>query len=419
MLFCVNFVTRLLLVCYFLPIFAAVTKTKQTMGRKQQIKVAKEPVKIRLKTLANGNQSIYLDIYHNGKRSYEFLKLYLVPVTGANKQWAAAQNSNTMDAANAIKAKRIIELANGVAGIKKSDSGKMLLVEWMDDFMSYKDNVARGDSYVKNIIKVRKRLIDYKGKNVRMADVDKAFCEGFILYLKNAKSFKDGETPLSKQSQLVYYSVFNTAMRKAVRDGVILSNPMDKVGSDAKPKATESTKVYLDKEELAAMIESECGARVKGAFLFSCFCGLRISDVRNLKWGDLKAVESPDGTLGYYLSIVMQKTQRGLSYRLSNEALKWLPDRNGKDDGERVFSLPIETELNRQLKAWAKRAGVDKNISFHTARHTFATLMLTIGADLYTTSKLLGHTNIKTTQVYAKIVDQKKDEAMRLLDGLF
>lgn len=58
-------------------------------------------------------------------------------------------------------------------------------------------------------------------------------------------------------------------------------------------------------------------------------------------------------------------------------------------------------------------------ITFHTARHTFATMMLTLGADLYTVSKLLGHTSVKMTQVYAKIVNKKKDDAVNLTNGLF
>ena len=75
--------------------------------------------------------------------------------------------------------------------------------------------------------------------------------------------------------------------------------------------------------------------------------------------------------------------------------------------------------INTLLKPWAKAAGIDKRFSFHTSRHTFATMMLTLGADLYTVSKLLGHANVKTTQIYAKIVDSKKVEAVNLVDSVF
>jgi site-specific recombinase XerD len=72
--------------------------------------------------------------------------------------------------------------------------------------------------------------------------------------------------------------------------------------------------------------------------------------------------------------------------------------------------------MNRNLKYWAKIAGIDKNLTLHTARHTFCTWLLTKGVDLYTVSQLAGHTNIKTTQIYAKIVDEKKRAAVSLLD---
>lgn len=71
------------------------------------------------------------------------------------------------------------------------------------------------------------------------------------------------------------------------------------------------------------------------------------------------------------------------------------------------------------LDTWAKEAGIQKHVTFHTARHTFATMELTMGADLYTTSKLLGHTEVRTTQIYAKIVNSKKEEAVSLLDSAF
>ena len=86
---------------------------------------------------------------------------------------------------------------------------------------------------------------------------------------------------------------------------------------------------------------------------------------------------------------------------------------------DHVFDLPSLTMINVLLKPWAKAAGIDKRFSFHVARHTFATMMLTLGADLYTTSKLLGHADVKMTQVYVKIINQKKDDAVNLVNGLF
>lgn len=408
------------------------------MSRKKTIKKAKEPVRIRFKSLANGNQSIYLDIYHNGERRYKFLKLYLVPVTDANRHEAETQNANTLQAANALKAKMIIDLANGNAGIvKKSEHEKILLVDWMEYFREQKKKMTRGGGYVSNIDKTILHLKEYKGSKVTLGEVNKAYCNGFLDYLANAKSMKDkgksnkekaekelkDKAPiLSKYTQGLYCTIFNTAMKMAVREGMMQFNPMERTDTDKHIKRGESERVYLDESELKAMMETECSNEMtKAAFIFSCYCGLRISDIRGLKWGNLKAVEKPNGGKTYNLSIVMQKTQRGLNLTLPQDALKYLPPREAKGDDENVFpSLPkYQWNINSQLKVWAAKAGVKKNVSFHTARHTFATLLLTKDADIYTTSKLLGHTRIATTEIYAKIIDKKKDEAMSLLDGVF
>lgn len=118
------------------------------------------------------------------------------------------------------------------------------------------------------------------------------------------------------------------------------------------------------------------------------------------------------------IEITMQKTKEPLYLPISDEALKWLPERGEASDSDFIFPLTHEGTVNDTLQHWAKVAGITKHISFHVARHTHATMMLTLGADLYTVSKLLGHKNIATTQIYAKIVDKKKEEAIGLIPNL-
>ena len=153
---------------------------------------------------------------------------------------------------------------------------------------------------------------------------------------------------------------------------------------------------------------------IKQSYLFCCFCGLRISDVRTLRWGD---IDTEDGQAR--LKIVMHKTKNQLYLPLSEQALKWLPERGDAQDSDNIFSLPPKNTMMRNLRIWAQNAGITKNVTFHTSRHTFATMNITAGVDLYTTSKLLGHTNIAITQIYAKIIDKKKDEAVNLVSNLF
>ena len=164
------------------------------------------------------------------------------------------------------------------------------------------------------------------------------------------------------------------------------------------------------------MVATECSHEiVKRAFMFSCYCGLRLSDVYALKWKDLVR----DGDI-WRVGIVMKKTATPNYLPLSKQATAWMPGRGDAADSNNVFArLPKGQYLNDLIKAWAKEAGLSKHVTFHTSRHTFATMLLTLGADLYTVSKLLGHANVKTTQIYGKIVDQKKDDAVSRIDKAF
>lgn len=141
----------------------------------------KEPVRIRYKDLANGNKSIYLDIYQKGKRVYEFLKLYLVPETSTETK---IQNENTLIAANAIKSQRILELTNDVAGIRNnSHKAKMLLTDYL---IVYRDlQYAKGHHSVKQWVAATIHVIKLWKPNATLRDVDKQWCEEFIAWLLN------------------------------------------------------------------------------------------------------------------------------------------------------------------------------------------------------------------------------------------
>ena len=154
------------------------------MAKKKKAVKAKEPIRLRFKELANGNKSIYLDIYRNGQRSYEFLKLYLIPeVDEATK----ARNVNTLQAANAIKAQKIIELTNDEAGVTKASTrSKMLLIDWMNHYSDHKLKTGQSAAFHIQIDKAIKHLIKYKGDAVTMKEVDKSYCLGFIDYLSTA-----------------------------------------------------------------------------------------------------------------------------------------------------------------------------------------------------------------------------------------
>lgn len=389
---------------------------------KKQLK-AKEPIALRQKPLSKGGYSLYLDIYQNGKRTYEFLKLYLVPETD---EAAAAQNQNTIKVANAIKAKRVIEIANGKAGIAKDATlGKMLLMDWLEEYRQGKLQNENGKNTASSIEMLKRHIAIYNGgRAVMMQDVDEAYCKGFIMYLSNkacgvfGKNKVEGKR-ICKHTASNYFVHLASALNEAVRRKIIASNPAKYLSKeDKKPiKYPKPQRGYLTVDEVKAMIATDCSNKaVKQAFLFAVFCGLRISDIRALKWGDL----SKDGEQ-WRASVLMQKTQERLELPLSDEAIKWLPERGGAKADAKVFvGLPISAMgVNYCMKQWAKKAGIEKKICFHVSRHTFATSLLTFGADLYTTSKLLGHTKLETTQIYADIVNQKKVDAVNVLGKAF
>lgn len=378
--------------------------------KKKQIK-AKEPIKIRFKQLANGNQSIYLDQYKDGKRTYEFLKLYIIPEVD---EAAKVQNENTMQQANAIKSQRIIELTNTGTGISNNHhKANILLSDWMEHCAKAKENDGQSTSFSSLMRNAAFHLNEYS-RNVTLKQVDTQFCRGFIAYLRKVKK-SDGK-PFSGFTIENYYLCFSAALNMAVRDEFISFNPFSKMAPYEKPGRPESNREFLTVEEVKRLMVTECKNKtLQKAFLFSCFCGLRRSDVTRLTWGDIQ--KDGDHT---FLRIIIKKTKHPLILPLSSMAIRWIPEKGGAKDNDLIFPLSDDRGTQGQiLKRWAADAGIKKKVTFHVSRHTFATMELTAGADLYTTSKLLGHSNVKTTQIYAKIVDKKKTEAVNLVSNLF
>lgn len=374
------------------------------MARKKQTIKAKEPIRIRFKKLANGNQSIYLDIYQDGKREYEFLKLYLIPET---TPFDKRQNDECLKLANAIKAQRIIDLSNSKAGIKSSIKGNMLLSDWMEQ---YGQNKSKSTAVtINDCSKLLTSLCN--GKDIRLKDVDKKFCMEFINFLKYEYVSPHGNK-LKPTSAKIYLTIFSGALNRAVRQDVIGINPFSKIDSSDRIKATSTQRSYLTEEELVQMMKTDCiNKNVKQAFLFSCFCGLRISDIRNLKWGNV--VTDGEETR---LEIIVQKTQKTLGVPLSDVAKHYLPVRGNNGNDQNVFDLPSSPAIRYDIRKWAKNAGISKSISFHTARHTFATQSLTEDVPVVVIQNILGHSNVKTTQIYAEIINKKKIEGVNALN---
>lgn len=380
------------------------------MARKTSAKNTKEPVRLREKKLANGVRSLYLDIYVNGKRSYEFLKLYLIPET--NPQ-AKVQNENTMRAANTIKLNRILEITNNKAGLKNTSiRAKMLLKDWMETFRQAQEQKGVKDQ---KLIHNTVHALTAYNINVAMRDVNRDYIIGLTNFLRNDYRSPRGKK-LKDYSVINYLGCLRNALNMAVREDVIADNPIMKLSVQDKVKAPESQREYLTVEEVQQLEATDSPyPHIKQAFLFACYTGLRCSDVRSITWG--KIVK--DGEK-YRLHTVMFKTKRPFYIPLSKKAMQWMPERGDKTDDDLIFeNIPVQVNTKLYLQPWLDKAGITKPITFHCSRHTFGTMMLTLGADIYTTSKLMGHTKVEVTQIYAKIINKKKDDAVSLIDQAF
>jgi len=171
--------------------------------------------------------------------------------------------------------------------------------------------------------------------------------------------------------------------------------------ADIHVKKVSVDRQFLTQDEIRK-IEALPSSEIRNAFLFSCYTGLR--------WGDVKALQMSDIREGY-LYYQMKKTGSYERVLLPSAVFTLLR----YDDGL-AFRLPGHRRMMKHLDKLISDAGIEKHITFHCARHTFATLCLTLGIDIYTVSKLLGHADVRVTQTYARLVDAKKDQAMRILD---
>ena len=369
----------------------------------------KEPVRLRAKKLANGNRSLYLDTYCKGKRNYEFLRLYLIP-----ERTAADRTVNTavLRAANAIKASRILAIVNGKADIKIPDN-ETSISDWIGRIIDRKTGM-RSPSSINLMRRLRKHLFIYRD-GVRLKDIDRIFCIGFADYLRSARALNSDKS-LAASTQFELLNALSIALNEAVRVELLQKNPMSQLSSNERIRKPESTREYLTPEEVRRLIsvshENIAAGGDIAAFLFCCFCGLRYSDAVALKWKNI--VEASGGREIY---LTMKKTQRPVSIPLSQQAYALLPEKGAPEDN--VFKFPHYGVTLKRLRKAAVSVGIKKKVTFHVSRHTFATMMLTAGADLYTISKLVGHSDIRTTQIYSKVVDRKKRDAVALLDRLF
>lgn len=392
-------------------------------GRKKGIAEARK-VTLKGRLLNNGKISLYLYSCINGNVSRistnSYLNLETDPTIKAQNEETLRLARTKADLMNADAERE----ENGFRPIAKS---KANLIEYTlkvaDDALAKTHNKH---GYYYNLQALARHLQTFRGDKIRISDVDKDFILDFIAYLRNEASNinylraedkeKWSDVPLSGNSQHRLFANLHYVIKKAVKSKIIPHDPFLELDTEDKPKENTGTREYLTTEELKRLIKTPIkNDMIKRAFLFSCFCGLRWSDVSRLRWGDLKTDD-----VGFFADVTMVKTKKQVKAYISDIGGAWLPVRSGDEtDDDLVFKLPKNEHVNVVLKQWAKDAKIKKTVSFHVSRHTAATMLLNLDVPLEIVAKQLGHGKISTTQIYAKILGKTQKTAIDKQNDLF
>ncbi len=370
------------------------------------IKVTLRKAKIKAKKI-----SLYLDYYPpipkadgSGLTRREYLKLHIhqKPTTPLDKRF----NKETLELAEQIRQKRHMEL-NKPEVYSDFERERLRIKELGDkDFIQYFTDLAnkRKSSNHDNWMSSLKYLVAFSNGNLKFKDVNEKWLEDFKDYLLTTKSNKSQKAKLAQNSAVSYFNKVKATLKQAFKDGIL---QYDLNGKVSPIPYKENHRQFLTIDELNSLIKTKCNnVQLKNAALFSALTGLRFSDIQKLIWKEIGYIEE----LGYQITFTQKKTKGAEVLPISAQAYELLGER-GKPEEQVFKGLKYSAYSNKHLYQWIGKAGIDKDITFHCFRHTYAVLQLANGTDIYTVSKLLGHKDLKTTQIYANVVDIAKREA--------
>ena len=305
------------------------------------------------------------------------------------------ENRMVLERANFIRNKRQNDVMEGEFGFlnRSTRNGDFL------DF--YRQCCLRKNSKAMAGFKHFQRFI---GSKCRFRDVTAYLCDRYKEYLLKDALGPHGKR-ISANSASGYYASFRSVLKDAYRCNLLNTN----INEHLEPiKFRRTLKEYLTMKEVKMLRDTPCEYPVlKDASLFAVLTGLRISDILTLEWEHI--TRAPDG--GPCIIKTIEKSDRMEIVYISDEALSYC----GPVGEGLVFSGLTRPMAYAPLKRWAKEAGITKNVTFHTFRRTNATLLVQMGNDIYTVSKMLTHSNVSTTQIYADVVDTKRRAAANSL----
>jgi len=382
--------------------------------------------KLGAKILSDGRESLFLDYYFGYQMVYserldkqvarkdrkrEFLKLYLwqAPRTPLERQ----QNKETMELAKRIRFERGQELLENVEGYrlkKKSD------INFLDYFRAYIDKYTKKDIRMVEI--ALKRFIDFLNdtpeyskyvKRIKPEQITKDMVEDFTEYLQG-RSVGEGAKSI--------YARFKKVIKYAIEHDVMVKNPC--TGISIKVDDQQLRKEVLSPEEIQQLIATHYeheNPNIRRAFILCLYCGLRFCDVKDLTFAN---VDHSNRLLKFEQSKTKgHSASSGVVIPLNDGILKLIGEPSDPDKRDEViFPLPSYEMCLKALRHWVKRAGINKHISWHCARHSFAVNILNNGANIKTVASLLGHSGLKHTEKYTRAIDSLKEAAINSLPEL-
>jgi site-specific recombinase XerD len=380
--------------------------------------------KLGAKKLHDGRDSLFLDFYlgytisvssktgkeykHVNNRR-EFLSLYLwqAPRTPMERQ----QNKETLELAKKIRFERGQQLLESAEGYRlKKDRN----INFLDYFVAYIERYTKKD--IRMVQLAFKRFVDflretpeYKNfaKRIKPEQIDKDMVIAFTEYLQS-RSVGEGAHSI--------YARFKKVINDAIDHDVMIKNPCH--GVTIKVDTGTLKKDVLSVDEIQALINTHYVGEtpeIRRAFIFCLYCGLRFCDVKDLTFANVDYSNK-------LLQFEQNKTKghssaSGVVIPLNDGIIELI----GKPTDNReakIFNLPTHTMCLKALGRWVKRAGIDKHITWHCARHSFAVNILNNGANIKVVSSLLGHSGLKHTEKYTRAVDSLKKQAIDSLPEL-
>lgn len=375
--------------------------------------------KLGAKVLNDGRESLFLDYYlgyeiavssktgkeyKRVKNKREFLSLYLhqSPRMPIERQ----QNKETLDLAKRLRFERGQQLLQDAEGYRLKSGRVVNFLDWMNN---YYINYSKADK--REIKRAYTVFIDFLNatpeytnlvKRLKPEQITKQMVVAFTEYLQHR--FK-GEGPHT------VYSRFKKMVKAAVEADIITKNPTTTVSI----KIDNGTlkKDILSIEEIKALINTHYQGEslvIRRAFIFCLFCGLRWCDIKDLTFSN---IDYSNRLLKFEQSKTKgHSSSSGVVVPLNDKLLALI------GEGERtacIFPLPSHNMCLKALRRWVARAGINKHITWHCARHSFAVNILNNGANIKTVASLLGHSSLRPTEKYTRAIDELKKEAINNL----